>query len=172
MKRGNVILLTSCATLALLLVANASPGSAQGTKMSDVADQLRTALAGELVTVTQQGPVTLTSSADSMFPSAGWELNPGAPVLGKIVPTLSKLQRTEIVVSGYTDNATVGPTLQSAGISNNLDLSCKSCKRAASVVVYLVSEGVNPNLLSAQCFGETRPFHRTTRPRERRRTDA
>jgi chemotaxis protein MotB len=146
--------ITSCATLALLLVANASPGSAQGTKMSDVADQLRTALAGESVTVTQQGPVTLTSSADSMFPSAGWELNPGAPVLGKIVPTLSKLQRTEIVVSGYTDNATVGPTLQSAGISNNLDLSCK---RAASVVVYLVSKGVNPNLLSAQCFGETRP---------------
>jgi hypothetical protein len=38
--------ITSCATLALLLVANASPGSAQGTKMSDVADQLRTALGG------------------------------------------------------------------------------------------------------------------------------
>ena len=83
--------------------------------MSDVADQLRTALAGEPVTLTQQGPITLTSSADSMFPSAGWELNPGAPVLGKIVPTLSKLQHTEIVVSGYTDNATVGPTLQERG---------------------------------------------------------
>jgi hypothetical protein len=41
--------ITSCATLALLLVANAIP--AQGTKMSDVADQLRTALAGESVTV-------------------------------------------------------------------------------------------------------------------------
>jgi type IV secretory pathway VirB2 component (pilin) len=63
--------ITSCATLALLLVANASPGSAQSIKMSDVADQLRTALAGEPVTVTQQGPVTLTSSADAMFPSAG-----------------------------------------------------------------------------------------------------
>ena len=146
--------ITSCATLALLLVANASPGSAQGTKMSNVADQLRTALAGVSVTVTQEGPVTLTSSADSMFPSAGWELNPGAPVLDKIVPTLSKLQHTEIVVAGYTDNATVGPTLQSAGISNNLDLSCK---RAASVVVYLVSKGVKPSLLSAQCFGETHP---------------
>ena len=85
----------SCAALALLLVANASPASPQGTKMSDVADQLRAALAGVSVTVTQQGPVTLTSSADSMFPSAGWELNPGAPVLDKIVPTLSKLQHTE-----------------------------------------------------------------------------
>ena len=146
--------ITSCATLAVLLVAYASPGSAQGNKMSDVADQLRTALAGEPVTVTQQGPVTLTSSADAMFPSAGWELNPGAPVLSKIVPILSKLQHTEIVVGGYTDNATVGPQLQSMGVSNNLDLSCK---RAASVVVYLVSQGVNPNLLSAQCFGETHP---------------
>jgi outer membrane protein OmpA-like peptidoglycan-associated protein len=148
--------ITGCATLAVLVAAYASPGSAQDTKMSDVAEQLRTALAGESVTVTQQGPVTLTltSSADSLFPSAGWQLNPGAPVLSKIVPTLSKLQRTQIVVSGYTDNDAVSPTLQSAGISNNLDLSCK---RAASVVVYLVSKGVDPNLLSAQCFGETRP---------------
>jgi chemotaxis protein MotB len=146
--------ITSCATLALLLVANASPGSAQGTKMSDVANQLRTALAGESVTVTQEGPVTLTSSADSMFPSAGWELNAGAPLLAKIVPMLAKFQHTEIVVGGYTDNATVGPTLQSAGVSTNLDLSCK---RAASVVVYLVSKGVKPSLLSAQCFGDTHP---------------
>ena len=99
--------ITSCATLALLLVANASPGSAQGTKMSDVADQLRTALAGDPVMLTQQGPVTLTSSADAMFPSAGWELKAGVPVLSKIVPTLSKLQHTEIVVGGYTDDPTV-----------------------------------------------------------------
>ena len=146
--------ITSCATLAVLLVAYASPGSAQGNKMSDVADQLKTALAGESVTLTQQGPVTLTSSADSMFPSAGWELNPGVPVLSKIVPILSKLQHTEIVVGGYTDNATVGPQLQSMGVSNNLDLSCK---RAASVVNYLSSQRVNPNLLSAQCFGDTHP---------------
>jgi chemotaxis protein MotB len=75
-------------------------------------------------------------------------------VLGKIVPMLAKLQHTEIVVGAYTDNATVGPQLQSMGVSNNLDLSCK---RAASVVVYLVSKGVKPSLLSAQCFGDTHP---------------
>ena len=153
----------SATTLAVLLAAYASPSSAQVNKLSDVADQLRTGLMGELVTVTQQGPatlttvtlqgpVTLTSSADAMFPSAGWELNPGAPVVGKIVPILSKLLNTKIVVAGYTDNAAVGSQLQSMGVSNNLDLSCK---RAASVVVYLVSKGAN--LLSAQCFGERRP---------------
>ena len=68
-------------------------------------------------------------------------------MLGKIVPILFKLQNTKIVVGGYTDNAAVGSQLQSMGVSNNLDLSCKR----------LVSKGVNPNLLSAQCFGETRP---------------
>jgi chemotaxis protein MotB len=122
--------------------------------MSDVADHLRTELNGEPVTVRQQGSVTLTSGADAMFPSGGWELKPGVPLLGKIAPTLSKLKHTEIVVGGYTDNTPVGQQLQSAGISNNLDLSCK---RATSVVSYLVSQGVNPNLLSAQCFGATHP---------------
>jgi hypothetical protein len=54
------------------------------------------------------------------------------------------------VVGGYTDNTPVGS--QTAGISNNLDLSCK---RAASVVSYLISQGIYPNLLQAQCFGAT-----------------
>ena len=123
--------ITSCATLAVLLVAYASPGSAQGTKMSDVAHQLRTALAGKSVTVTQQGPVTLTSSADFMFPSAGWELNPGAPVLGKIVPMLAKLQHTEIVVGGYTDNATVGQQLQSTGVHQSRPLMQAGSERGS-----------------------------------------
>ena len=43
----------STTTLAMLLVAYASPGSAQVNKLSDVADQLRTGLVGESVTVTQ-----------------------------------------------------------------------------------------------------------------------
>ena len=75
-------------------------------------------------------------------------------MLGKIVPMLSKLQNTKIVVGGYTDNAAVGSQLQSMGVSNNLGLSCN---RAASVVAYLVSQGVKRELLSAQCFGETQP---------------
>jgi hypothetical protein len=82
--------ITGWATLAVLLVAYESPGSAQqmDNKMNDVADQLRTELAGEPVAVRQRGSVTLTSGADAMFPSGGWELKPGVPVLTKIVPTL------------------------------------------------------------------------------------
>ena len=61
---------------------------------------------------------------------------------------------------GYTDNATVGQQLQSMGVSNNLELSCK---RAASVVAYLVLQGVKRELLSAQCFGETSSPRRIAR---------
>jgi chemotaxis protein MotB len=148
---------TAWSALAVLLVAYNSPASAQemGNRMNDIADQLRAELEGEAVTVSQLGSVTLTSGADAMFPSAGWELKPeGVPALSKIAPMLSKLQHTEITVGGYTDDTPIGAQLQSAGISSNLDLSCK---RATSVVSYLVAQGVNPNLLSAECFGATHP---------------
>jgi chemotaxis protein MotB len=143
------------ATLAVLLVAYESPGSAQMVNtLSDVADQLRAALAGEPVTVRQPStrPVIITSNADAMFASGEWELKPGGPVVSKIAPILSKLHNTEMVVGGYTDNTPFGAQLQSAGITTNLELSCR---RAGSVVGYLIAQGVNANLLSTQCYGAT-----------------
>ena len=146
------------ATLAMLLGAYASPSFAQhhnmDNKLSDLADQLRAELTGDPVTVRQPSwhPMTITSSADAMFASGGWELNPGTPVLRRLVPIFSKLQHTQIVVGGYTDNAPIGAPLQSAGITTNLELSCR---RAGSVVAFLVAQGVNANLLSIQCFGST-----------------
>jgi chemotaxis protein MotB len=81
-----------------------------------------------------------------------------------MVPTLTKLQHTNIVVAGYTDNTPVGPQLQRMGISNNVDLSSK---RAAAVVNYLASQGVNSNLLSAQGFSDTHPVASNDTPEGR-----
>ena len=159
--RGRIAGLT---TLTILLVSSAS--AQMNNKMGDLADQLRTQLTGEPVTVQQQGAITLTSAADAMFASGGWELNPSIPVLGKIIPTLAKLQRTEIVVGGYTDNTPVGPQLQRMGIANNLDLSSK---RATSVVDYLASHGVNPSLLSAEGMGDSNPVVSNDTPQGRAR---
>ena len=94
--------------------------------------------------------VTLTSSADAMFPSGGWQISSDSPLLNKMLPTFSKLRNTSIVVEGYTDNVQVGPELQAAGISNNLDLSAK---RALSVANYLTSHGVMPDLVGP-CAGK------------------
>ena len=135
--------------------ALALAGCASGNQLSADANQLQTALAAYPVVVSQQGNmVTVTSSADAMFPSGGWQIPPSAPVLNNMLGVLTSLQHTKIIVNGYTDNAPVGPQLRRMGVTDNLDLSSK---RAASVVNYLISKGVNPNLISAQGFGDTHP---------------
>ncbi len=151
--------LLAVATLALGL-----SGCASG-KLNRVADDLRTALAGEPVEVTNQsGAVKITSSADYMFASGGFQLKPGAPVLSKMVPTLSRLQNTRILVTGYTDNTPVGSQLQQMGVPNNYVLSLK---RADAAVQYLQSQGANLNLLSAKGLGEDDPIASNSTPEGR-----
>jgi outer membrane protein OmpA-like peptidoglycan-associated protein len=141
--------------------------------LQTVDQQLTTALAGEPVVITQQGgggllnqngTITLTSSADYLYPSGAYELRPGAPVLSKVVPIFRNFQHTTITVIGYTDNTPVGPQLQRMGISNNTDLSLK---RASEAVAFFQSQGVNPNLLSAKGFGDANPVASNDTPEAR-----
>jgi chemotaxis protein MotB len=137
-------------------------------RLSALASDLRTALVGSPVVVAQQNDtsIILTSSADYMFPSGGWQIPADSPVLNRIAPILARLQNTKIVVSGYTDNTPVGPQLQRMGVADNQALSVK---RATSVVDYLAGHGVNPNLLSAQGFGEANPVVSNDTPQGRAR---
>jgi chemotaxis protein MotB len=135
--------------------------------LQTVDQQLTTALAGEPVVISQQqtssgvsglfhtsGTITLTSSADYLYPSGGFELKPGAPILSKMAPIFRNFQHTTITVIGYTDTTPVGSQLQRMGISDNTELSLK---RASEAVAYFQSQGVNPNLLNAKGFGESNP---------------
>src|SRR5882672_903998 len=136
------------------------------SKLQTVADQLTKALAGEPVIVDESGnQIKLTSSASSMFPSGGWHLPSGGnPVLTKMVPTFSQLQHTNIAVNGYTDNQPVGPKLQRMGIMDNFDLSSR---RADAVVSFFKNHGVNPNLLSANGYGQNDPVASNDTPEGR-----
>jgi len=104
-------------------------------------------------------------AGDLLFPEGGYQLGPdGEAILSQYVPQLKSLQNTKIVVYGFTDNLPVGPTLQRAGVADNIDLSSR---RAANVVTYFRSHGVNPNILSAKGFGETHPIAPNDTPRGR-----
>ena len=104
-------------------------------------------------------------AGDLLFPEGGYQLGPdGEAILSQYVPQLKSLQNTKIVVYGFTDNLPVGPTLQRAGVADNFDLSSR---RAANVVTYFRSHGVNPNILSAKGFGETHPIAPNDTPRGR-----
>jgi chemotaxis protein MotB len=139
--------------------------------------QLSTVLAGQPVIITtqetssgvsglfqQSGVITLTSSADYLYPSGGYELRPGAPVLSNLVPIFRNFRHTTITVIGYTDNTPAGSQLQRMGISSNTDLSLK---RASEAVAFFQSQGVNPNLMNAKGFGEANPVASNETPEGR-----
>ena len=151
-------------TAALLLVGCVSAQSYDALQKDY--QQLQAELAGDQAEITQlQGRLKVTFKADILFPEGGWEINQSArQTLSKIVPTLQGLQQTKVVVDGYTDNVPVGPELQRMGIASNLDLSSR---RADTVVQFLKSQGVNPNLLSAQGFGATNPVASNDTPEGR-----
>jgi chemotaxis protein MotB len=95
-------------------------------------------------------------AGDMLFPEGGFQLSQAGQteLANNIAPKLQGLQNAKVVVYGYTDNTPVGPALQRPGVPDNLVLSTR---RAATVVSFLVSQGVNPNIISAKGFGETHP---------------
>jgi chemotaxis protein MotB len=105
-------------------------------------------------------------AADLLFPPGGYQLSPAgqAELANNIAPKLRNLQNAKIVVYGYTDDTPVGPQLQRQGIPDNLVLSTR---RAAAVVTFLVSQGVNPNIISAKGVGDTRPVAPNDTPQGR-----
>jgi len=77
---------------------------------------------------------------------------------------LAPAQQNKVLVSGYTDNRPVGPALARQGITSNQDLSQK---RADDVMQFLISQGVKPDLISAQGFGDANPIASNDTPQGR-----
>ncbi|MBV8589801.1 MAG: OmpA family protein [Acetobacteraceae bacterium] len=111
------------------------------------------------------GAIKYTVNSDLLFPPGGWEMSDrGKQLIGQYAAKLAPSQQNKILVSGYTDNAPIGPALQRQGITSNQDLSQK---RAENVKDYLVTQGFNPNLVEAQGFGDTNPVAPNTTPQGR-----
>jgi chemotaxis protein MotB len=78
----------------------------------------------------------------------------GAKIIADFAQKLAPTQQNHLMVSGYTDNAPIGPALRQQGVTSNLELSEK---RADAVKQYLISQGVKPDLVGAQGFGDANP---------------
>jgi chemotaxis protein MotB len=113
-----------------------------------------------------QAQQNFVEAGDLLFPSGGFQLSPAgqAELSTNVIPRLRGLQNAKIVVYGYTDNTPVGPELQAQGVPDNLVLSTR---RAATVATYLVSQGLNPNIVSAKGFGDTHPVATNDTPQGR-----
>ena len=103
-----------------------------------------------------QNAIRVTVNDDLLFPSGDWQMPAEAQqTIGKITPILAPMQQTRIMVNGYTDNVPIGPGLKRQGVDSNLELSQR---RADNVMQFLISQGVNPSMVSAQGFGEASPI--------------
>ena len=102
-----------------------------------------------------QGAIKYTVNSDLLFPSGGWQMSAqGKRLISSFAAKLAPTQQNKIVVNGYTDNAPIGPALQQQGITSNQVLSQK---RADTVMQYLISQGLSPDLVSAKGYGEADP---------------
>jgi len=103
-----------------------------------------------------QNAIKVTVNDQLLFPSGGWQMPADAQqTIAKMAPILAPMQQTKIIVNGYTDNVPIGPGLMRQGITSNLILSQR---RADNVMQFMISQGVNPSLLSAQGFGDSNPI--------------
>jgi chemotaxis protein MotB len=102
-----------------------------------------------------QGAIKYTVNSDLLFAPGSWQMRPqGQQVIANLAKKLAPTQQNHLIVSGYTDNAPIGPELRREGVTSNQELSQK---RADTVMQYLISQGVKPDLVSAKGFGDTSP---------------
>jgi len=98
------------------------------------------------------GAIRYTVNSDLLFPPGSWEMSPaGQEVIAKMASQLAVGQRLKLVVNGFTDNSPIGPELRRKGIATNQELSQK---RAENVMEFMIAQGVRPELVTAQGFGE------------------
>jgi chemotaxis protein MotB len=108
--------------------------------------------ARELQISRMQDAIKVSLNDELLFPSGGWEMSADAKTsIAKVAAILAPHQKNKINVNGYTDSTPIGPELMKQGITTNLILSQK---RADDVMQFMISQGVKPNLVSAQGFGE------------------
>jgi chemotaxis protein MotB len=102
-----------------------------------------------------QHAVAYTLNSDLLFKSGSWEMSDrGKDIIARLSQKLAPTQQNKLMVSGYTDNAPIGPGLKKQGITSNQELSQK---RADAVMQYLISQGVKPNMVAAQGLGDADP---------------
>jgi chemotaxis protein MotB len=102
-----------------------------------------------------QHAMAYTVNSDLLFKSGSWEMSDrGKDIISKLSQKLAPTQQNKLMVSGYTDDAPIGPRLKQRGVSSNQELSQK---RADAVRQFLISQGVKANMVAAQGLGATDP---------------
>ena len=160
----------ACMMSLIGLILSACVPAQQYNALENDYNQLNQQLSGEIaqqqVHITRlQGAIKVAVNSDLLFPSGSWQMPPqAAQLIAKMAPILAPFQQTTIIVTGYTDNVPIGPQLRQKGGDRNQTVEAK---RAQTVANFLVSQGVNPNLVSARGLGDADPVASNDTPQGR-----
>lgn len=139
----------------------AAPASVSGPDRDPLAGLPLDRLDKNIEVIVNEGTVSFRISSEILFASGEASLSaPGLAVLGRLVPVLASAARHRIVVEGHTDNIPI----QTERFPSNWELSTG---RAASVVRYLQSQGIDPARMRATGFADTRPLAPNDTPQGR-----
>jgi chemotaxis protein MotB len=158
-KAGSVLASLLAATFLAGCVSQSDYDALQA-KNKDLQQELATQQAENAADKAQiarlQGAIKYTVNSDLLFAPGSWQMSAaGQATIAKLATKLAPNQQNKIVVNGYTDNTPIGPELAAQGVTSNEVLSQK---RAESVMQYLISQGVKPDLVSAVGHGESDPI--------------
>ncbi len=139
---------------------------AQNQQLQSQNQQLQAEVAANKAQVARlQHAIAYTVNSDMLFKSGSWEMTPrGKDLIARLSGKLAPTQQNKLIVSGYTDNAPIGPRLKQQGVTTNQELSQK---RADAVMQFLISQGVRPEMVAAQGFGESDPVAPNDTPQGR-----
>jgi chemotaxis protein MotB len=103
-----------------------------------------------------QDAIKYTVNSDLLFTPGGWQMTAdGKQIIADMAKMLAPDQTDRLLVNGYTDSTPVGAGLRQMGITSNEELSLK---RAETVMQYMVSQGVKPDLVAARGLGAADPI--------------
>jgi outer membrane protein OmpA-like peptidoglycan-associated protein len=124
-------------------------GAAIGNYMDQQEAELRRKLEGTGVSVTRHGDnITLNMPGNVTFATDSSSLNPQFfDVLNSVALVLKEYQKTLIEVAGHTDSR------GDAAYNQRL-----SVQRASTVAQYLISQGIDPQRVVTQGYGENYPI--------------
>jgi chemotaxis protein MotB len=139
---------------------------AQNQQLQSQNQQLQSELAANKAQVARlQHAIAYTVNSDMLFKSGSWEMTDrGKELIARLSGKLAPTPQNKLIVSGYTDNAPIGPRLKQQGVTTNQELSQK---RADAVMQFLISQGVRPEMVAAQGFGESDPVAPNDTPQGR-----
>ena len=162
---GSMTACVALATLALVLGGCVSKKSYEesqqkNTELEQEYEQLNQQMSAEVgarnMQITRlQDAIRVSINSELLFPSGKWDMSANAKQsIAKVAAILAPHQKTKVLVNGYTDTTPIGPGLMKEGITSNLVLSQR---RADTVMQYMISQGVKPELISAHGLGEADP---------------